>query len=158
MTMCLDGNYTTIHVECALRRWRKMAAASHVGCASAIIRDCTVMNCDHMRRDCTVILLLGSCIVEIGSVVACHDAARDEKSTKKQSKTAVSSCAGRVHVHIGCDSYDVRDVRGMLLGCLEQTKLMVLFAKHELCSEKKYLSCASRVSGRKQLFSAMPAV
>ena len=63
-----------------------MAAASHVGCASAIIRDCTVMNCDHMRRDCTVILLLGSCIVEIGSVVACHDAVRDEKSTKNSQK------------------------------------------------------------------------
>ena len=45
----------------------------------------------------------------------------------------------------------------MLLGCLEQTKLMVLFAKHELCSEKKYLSCAA-YDGLKQLFPAVPAV
>ena len=69
-------------------------------------------------------------------MVACHAAVRGEKIDQKQSRTAVSSCTGRVHVHVGCDSYDVRDVRGMLLGCLEQTKLMVLFAKHELSSKK----------------------
>ena len=76
-------------------------------------------------------------------MVACHDAVRGEKVDQKQSKTAVSSSTGRVHVHIGYDSYDVRDVRGMLLGCLEQTKLMVLLAKLELfwkCQNSDFLS------------------
>ena len=63
MTVRAGDNYETIHVECALHQRRKMAAASHVGCASAIICDHTVMNCDHMRRDGTVVRLLGSCTV-----------------------------------------------------------------------------------------------
>ena len=131
-----------------------MAADSHVGCASSIICDDVEMDCGPMRRDSTVIRLLGSCIVKWDRRWHVTMLSRASRVYQKQSKTAVSSCTGRVHVHVGYDSYDVRDVRGMLLGCLEQTKLMVPFAKHELSSDKNLC----RVYWRKQLFSAIPAV